>query len=359
MMIRNLSLPKLPIFCFCFCIHLGITITKATAQIGGRQTFEFLRIPTDARLAGLGGVNVSLYQGDVSRFQQNPALLDDSVHHHAAIHYSQWQADINNFDLVYARKLKSKSNLGFAARVVNYGEFERTDPSGQSLGSFQANDFALSATYARQQDAFHFGATMKFLGSQIDVYQAYALAFDIGGQFKHPKQDLRIGLSIQNLGFTLSKYTPESRSNLPFDVQIGTSFKPRYMPFRFSITLHHLYQFDIVFLDPNLNTQLDVNGNPVPEEKNFAGKLFRHFVFGGELIIKPGFQLLVGYNHLINREMQVEGLGNLRGFSFGFNLQVKAFRFAISRGTYHVGAGRTFFSLTSNLNRVFKKKGSS
>ena len=64
---------------------------------------------------------------------------------------------------------------------------------------------------------------------------------------------------------------------MPFDIQIGTSFKPEHMPFRFSVTAHSLYKYDIVYLDPNSSTQLDQNGNEVAEEKSTFDKIASHW----------------------------------------------------------------------------------
>jgi hypothetical protein len=82
----------------------------------------------------------------------------------------------------------------------------------------------------------------------------------------------------------------------------------------------------------------------------------RHIVLGGELLIAKGFNIRLGYNHLINREMKIQDLGGFRGFSFGLMLKVKAFEFGYSRGTYQIGAVRDFLTLTSNLNAILKKK---
>lgn len=330
--------------------------SQVQAQVGGRQTFEFLRIPRHARLAGLGGVNVSLHQGDVNMFGQNPALLDDEMARKASFSYVPWHADINQFSLSYVQPFAKLKNIGFALQVLSYGQFERNNAAGLNQGTFQASDFSLEAAYAFSQDNFSYGLNVKLLGSQIDNFNAYALAFDLGAVFKHPNKDFSLGLVIKNLGFPLSKYTPDARTNLPFDVQLGASFKPTYMPLRFSLSLHHLYQFDIVYLDPSVSQRIDANGNPIPEEKTFFDKLARHFVFGAELLLVEGFNIRVGYNHLINREFRLEGLGGLRGFSFGANLKIKSFGLAYSYGTYFPGAGRSFLSLSTDFNTLFKKR---
>jgi hypothetical protein len=45
------------------CLLCMIT-TTALAKFGGKKSFEFLNVPNNARLAALGGVNVSLSDHD-------------------------------------------------------------------------------------------------------------------------------------------------------------------------------------------------------------------------------------------------------------------------------------------------------
>jgi hypothetical protein len=339
-----------------FVLMLSFISLMGFAQVGGRNTFEFVRMPTDAFGGSLGGVNVSTGSHDVNAFWRNPALLEDTVYRHAALSYIPWHADIHNFTLAYVQPFKKLNALAFGLNIVNYGTLQETDPSGQVLGEFKAQDFNFNVGYSIQQDNFRFGANAKLLGSQIDVYSAYALAMDLGVVFKHPVQNFTFGLAIKNIGFGMSKYTPDTRLNMPFDVQMGTTFKPEFMPLRFSLSLHHLYQFDITYLDPNRQTQLDANGTPVAEEKKFFDKVARHFVFGGEILLSSNFQINIGYNHLINREMKITNQGGLRGVSFGFQLRTKKFALTFGRGTYHIGEGRSFFTLRSDLGQIIKRK---
>jgi hypothetical protein len=336
--------------------YMGVfSAPQVLAQVGGRNSFEFLRIPPDARTAGLGGVNISAAQGDVNRFVANPALLNDSLANKAAFSYNPWQADIAYFNVAYTHRFKKIGLVGFQAQAIPYGQMPITDASGAVNGTFKANDFAIGITKTFRQDYFTYGATLKLLGSQVETYNAYGLALDIGGTFRHPKHDLTVGIAFKNLGFAVNNYAV-ARTYLPFDIQLGASYKPEYMPFRFSLTLHHLHQFDIVYLDPTQSTQLDANGNPVAENKTLGDKLLRHFVLGSELILAKGFQVLLGYNHLINREMRVQNLTGLRGFSFGFRLSAKVWSFSYAHGTYYVGAGRNFLTLSGDLSKILRKK---
>lgn len=325
-------------------------------QVGGQASFSSLRLPADARTVGGGGVNVSLQQDDVNRFGANPALLQDSVKGYASFSYMRWQASIDVFHLHYAPKLPKVGVVGVAMQVMGYGKMPLTLPNGIQQGTFQANDVAFGITKSFTQKNFSYGATLKFVGSYVASYNASGVALDVGGTFKHPKQDVTVGLVIKNLGFTVNNYT-STRLRLPFDIQLGTSFKPRYMPLRISVTLQHLYRWDVVYLDPLQSNQLDANGNPIPLKKTWGDKLLRHFVIGSELILSKGFQVLLGYNHLQAREMRLDDVGGFRGFSFGFRFKSSKWQCCFARGLYAVGAGRNMLTFSGNLSAVFKKKG--
>lgn len=328
----------------------------AEAQIGGRRNFEFLQVPGNARLAGVGRVNVSLHHGDPNVLWQNPALIDSSASRKFGFNYTPYFADIKNTHLAYVHDVPKIGTFGAGLNYMAYGSFEQTDPSGQVQGTFIANDFAFTLSYAHRIKYFRMGINLKFIGSQIEAYNSSALAVDIGGAFVHPKYDWTIGLVFKNIGVVLSDYNDFTQSRLPFEVQLGTSFKPKYMPFRFSLTLQQIQQFDITYLDPLQDVTFDANGNTVPREKNFGDNLLRHFVIGGELLPDKPFSIRLGYNHLINRELREEGASRFNGFSYGFRIKVKGQEFAFSRASYHAAGGRNFISLYLDFNRVLKKR---
>jgi len=329
-------------------------LASAFAQVGGQASFSFLRFPADARTVGVGGVNVSLQQKDINRFSNNPALLNDSVQAWASMGYMRWQAGIDIFQLAYAPRLPKVGLIGIGLQIMNYGKMPLTLPNGIQQGTFNANDFAFGITKSFTKRHFSYGATLKLIGSSIANHNATGLALDIGGTFQHPKKDWLIALSIKNAGFTVNNYT-STRLKLPFDILLGTSFKPRYMPMRFSVTLQHLYRWDIVYLDPASSNQIDANGNPIPLQKKAGDKLLRHLVLGSEFILSQNFQLLLGYNHLHAREMRLADVGGLRGFSFGFRWKTAKWQFSFARGLYAINAGRNVLTLSGNLSKILKK----
>jgi hypothetical protein len=143
---------------------------------------------------------------------------------------------------------------------------------------------------------------------------------------------------------------------LPFDVQIGTSVKPKFMPLRFSFTAHHLHRFDIAYDDPNLSTVKDQNGNEVVEKVGFADKLARHFVIGTQILLSKNFQLQAGYNHLMRQELKLQNRMAGAGLSFGASLRIKSFEMAYARTYFHAAGGISYITLTGNLATVLKKQ---
>src|SRR5690606_38326496 len=124
-------------------------------------------------------------------------------------------------------------------------------------------DYAFGITKSTTIDNYTLGATAKVTVSDIAGYSSTALLADVGGVFKHPEQDLTIGLAFKNIGYQLSTHSGQDREPMPFDAQLGLSYKLEHMPLRFSTTVHHLHQWDIVYLDPNKKGRLDENSNEI------------------------------------------------------------------------------------------------
>lgn len=317
----------------------------------GQNSFSFLTLPNNARLNALGGVNASLFDKDINLHTVNPALLDSSQRGQLGINYSPYLAQSNFFALNYAPKFKNitgQGQWGISLQNLNYGSFQGTDAVGNPTGEFSANDFSLGITHARRINNISFGITAKLVGSILESYNSVAILTDWGGTFKHPKHDLNFGVVAKNIGFVVKSYG-NIKPDVPFDLQIGASFKPAHMPVRFSITAHHLYVFDIAYNDPTFNYTFDNQGNKVPKRISTADKVLRHFVVGTEILIHKNFHLLAGYNHLRHQELTFNTLGGAGGFSFGANLRIKQFGFSFSRSSLTTGKGFFTFSVLWDL----------
>ncbi|MHA6249148.1 type IX secretion system protein PorQ [Pontibacter sp. CAU 1760] len=336
-------------FLLCFAL-------SAQAQVGGQRAFLFLELPNSARQAALGGVNVSAGGHDVNMVAANPALLNAEMDNQLSLSYIGYLADIRQSSVAYAFNSEKYGRWAAGINYLNYGDFVQRDATGAGEGSFNVNDYSLSLSHARQVEAFRMGMTAKVAVSSMAGNKAVGLLADAGVAFIHPEKDLTVGLAFKNVGYQAKAYDGAERQPMPFDAQLGISYKPEHMPVRLSLTAHRLYQFDIVYLDPNAPGELDENGNEVKAEKQLGDKIARHFVAGAEFVFSKNFQVRAGYNHLRRRELRLDTRSGGAGFSLGAMLRVRAFELNYSSAFFHPSGATHYVTVSTNTQTFLKKK---
>ena len=133
-------------------------------------------------------------------------------------------------------------------------------------------------------------------------------------------------------------------------MRIGGSQRLAHMPLRFSVTAHNLNRYRLVFYDPDAPVEFDLSGEPIPNDIPFFDNLFRHLIYGTELLITDGINLRAGYNHMRRQELRAENRAGLSGFSFGAGIRIKHFRLDYSLASYHAVGPTHFFGVGTNLN---------
>ncbi|NDK54651.1 type IX secretion system protein PorQ [Pontibacter fetidus] len=335
------------------CLLLSLPLA---AQVGGQRAFTFLELPVSSKQAALGSINVSSFGHDVNMVAANPALLNAEMDRQLSLSYVGYLADIKQSNAGYAFNHEKLGRWAASINYLNYGDFVQRDATGQAEGSFTVNDYTLSVSHARQAEAFTIGATAKLAVSSIAGNKAVGMLADVGGLFKHPEKDLTIGLAFKNIGYQVKPFDDGDRQNMPFDAQLGASYKPEHMPVRLSLTAHHLYQFDVVYLDPNAKGRLDENGNEIEQEKTFGDKLARHFVVGSEFIFSKNFKVRAGYNHLRRKELRLENASGGAGFSLGAMLRVRTFELNYSSAFYHPSGASHYVTISTDTSTLLKRK---
>ena len=321
------------------------------AQLGGQRAYEFLNLPTNARSAALGGVNITSGWLDPTQVGSNPAMLNTAMVNQFVINRLSYFADINQTNLTFIQPFEKLGDIAFGLNYLSYGTINSFDENGFLNGELSVNEYVLSASSSREFGPFMAGATLKLSVSDLSAFQSSAALLDIGGTFKHPEKQLTLGFVIKNVGFLISDYTDDNNSQLPTDIQLGATFKPEFMPFRFSVTARNLVRSDVVFFDPSTNSLFGQN-----EEPGFGEEIFRRVVFGAELMASENFQLRFGYNHLLRQELRLETASGGSGFSFGFMFKVKRFEFAFARALYHTAGGSNSLQMNFNLDGILNEK---
>ncbi len=333
---------------FLFLIIVWVSHSENSfSQIGGQRSFEFLNLSTNATTTALGGTNISLTNEDPLMLLQNPALSDSLESQQIGFSYLGDYTGIKQSSLSYVQKVKGKL-FNFGVNYLDYGSFQGFDATGAPTQDFQAKEYAINIGTSHQLGLFTMGVNMKFAHSLIESYAASALLFDIGGVFRPKNNNWTISLLGKNIGFILADYEGAESSELPFDLQLGTSFKPEFMPLRFSLTASNLLRKNIAFVNNSLN--------PNEQEPGSGDAFFRRINIGTELLLGKGFRLLVGYNHRIRRELRLQQLSGGAGFSFGMFLKIKMFEITYARSTFHAAGGINHVTLVTNLKRFQKTK---
>lgn len=316
---------------------LALVSFWAEAQFG---QFQALSLPSGARTAALGGYQVSLADGDVVQFIQNPAVLDSVSSGAISLNYQPYLADVNAFSGAYAADFSKVGKLAIGLTYLSYGSFVERDASGNELGTFQGGDFVLAIGKSHTAGSFSFGVNLKLLQSGISGYNATAMAFDLGGIYRSAANPFTVGLVFKNFGVVLSDYTA-TQTQLPFDVQIGISTKPEHMPFRFTVTAYNLIESDLLL-------PADSEASQAKAIKLFD-EAFSRITIGTELILGKNVNLLFGYNHLRRNELRLESTAGGAGLSYGLMIGIKKFTIRYTHATYNPAGGANFFAVETNL----------
>jgi len=340
-----------------------LTISFSIAQDGNTSSFNFLTTPVSARVSALGGLNITNKDSDVNSFLYNPALISDSMNTSLSTGFQYHIAGIRNNSFAYAHKFKNLGTVAAGVLSANYGTMDQTDASGNFMGTYNAGANALVLGYAKKIQTYTLGMNVKFANSSFANYSSVALLADFGVHFKHPKKNMNIGMVIKNAGFIAKKYTENSaQTDLPLDVQLGLNYKLEHMPMRFTVTGHHLYKYDIRYINPNAPKQYDLSGNLIKESDGVYDKIlrntdiiFRHFVFGSEFLFGKNFNIRLGYNLQMRKEMKIPGGDfNFSGFSTGFMMRIKGIAFHYGFANVHPAKGLHTIQFDINFNRRFR-----
>jgi len=320
------------------------------------SSYDFLIKETNARVAALGGNNVSLRDDDVQLVTGNPAVANSKMAKVAGFTVNPSLAKIMQYNLAYADSVKKVGNLFCSLQFLDYGKFLERDQAGIKLGEFSASQYAVSIGTSQKKGNFHLGAALKFSGFQVQTGNSYALAVDLGVFYQHPKKGFSYGLAIKNLGGTIKKFENSGQKMpVPFNIQTGISYRLEHMPLRVSATAFYLQETNIQYLDPNASGTLDPNGVFVKEKVSISEQIARHLNIGGEFLFHKNFNIRLGYNHLRRKELRPDAGAGLTGFSLGCMINTKPLNVSYTYSGWQSAGGLHFISLNCRLSNFITK----
>lgn len=330
----------------------------AKAQVnGGQFSFEFLRLANSPHVTAMGGIAIANPEDDITFALQNPSLMRRGLHNQLALGYNGMYAGISATNLAYGyHAQKVNTSFLFGVQYLNYGEFTSTTASGAVNGTFRANDYALSLGASRSYGQhWRYGATVKFAQSALAEQRASAAMVDVGINYYDTASLWDIAATAKNMGVMLDRYTADKPAEpIPFDLQIGISKRFKHVPLRLFTTIHHLYEWDIRYDNPDdaVTTILSTTDSNAKQKSNFSDKLFRHFIFGAEIKLGNRITVTGSYNYLRRKEMVVQTAPGIAGFAFGAGIALKKFDIHYGRSYYHVAGAYNEIGINFRLNRI-------
>jgi len=334
-----------------YSFPLAFLPAMAFAQLGGQHAFRVLDIPNSARASALGGNYIAVRDNDINLGLFNPALLHKGMERQVALSYLPYFSGIN---IGYAGYAHHFDSLGatFAGNVqyVDYGTFTRTDESGQELGEFKAGEYVFQVGGGIPLDSlFSVGANVKFITSNLDTWNSTAWAIDVGGVFHKPVLGVTVAAMLRNFGYQTSTFTG-TREKLPFQAQLGATYKFRHAPFRLGLMLEQLQRWDLTYEDPNAAARIDpTTGEVIVDKTSRFEKAMLHVVPSAEILLGDNFMLRVAYNYRRRQEMVLPDKPAITGLSFGVGLRVSKLHISYGYSQMHLAGISNTFTLAARF----------
>jgi hypothetical protein len=322
--------------------------------LGGNAVFNFLKLPNTPQLTALGGINISQPSADIGLVFNNPALLKPSMHTQMNAVFNSFYAGIQAYHLSLGyRNGPLQTNFAGGLHYFNYGAVTQTDASGNVMGQFRPVDWVMQVSASRSYlEKWNYGATLKFINSSYGQFRSNGLAVDVGVLYSDTSHLFSASVVVKNMGAQLKKYEGTDAGDLPFDLQVGITKRLEKAPFSFSVTAHHLHQFDMAYNDTTFNNE---NGFENAGTKKFSfDRLFRHFVIATTIHAGDRVEVQLGYNHLRRKELSIgEGGNGLNGFSLGIGVLLNKLHIRYARSHYQNNTAYNQLGLNLKLNEYF------
>jgi len=196
------------------------------ASLGGQRvgtaSGNFLKLPTSARGAALGGAYVALVD-DASSAGWNPAGLAGITQKGFSVSYVQWFADINYTYAAYAQPwpwFSGTAGVFFGSLSTSMDETSEYMPYGTGR-TFYFNDWVAGLSVARRlTDKLQVGVNVKYfreeLGTEVGGPVTNSWLLDVGTKYY-------VGLSTVRMAMLLRDFGPELKPSGTFTRTVGGS----------------------------------------------------------------------------------------------------------------------------------------
>lgn len=248
------------------------------------STIPFILISPDARSGGLGDAGVALTP-DANSSHWNPAkfaFVKDKGG--VATSITPWLRQlVNDVNFAYLAgygRINKRSAFAASLKYFSLGTINFTDISGNSLGSFNPNEFSVDGTYSTQlSEHFSMGVSLRFIYSNLtgglqqggatgkagtsgagDISAYYTNTYKNKKKLKDQVIEYAFGINISNIGQKITYTTNANRQFIPTNLKLGGY--ANYVVDKYN-EVGFLLDFNKLLIPSNAIYELDANGNIV------------------------------------------------------------------------------------------------
>ena len=288
--------------------------TNVFAQKG---LINFLETTENSKIGALGGNNITSQERN-NYFFSNPAFSYQNKKI-ISINHLNYISDISSSSILFTDNSSFFGSYGMGVKYFSHGKFKYYDQSGNYNGDFYPREILLSLSKSFEIKKFIIGSNLNYFYSKLFEEKKRGILVDIGSIFTpFENKEISFGLVIKNFGLTFL-----DDEIIPFNINIGNTFKPKYMPLKFSFT----YRYYVKSMENN------------------------NFTIGVEAILSKFLNIQIGYNHLLNNNMKLPNSTKINGISYGIELLLSRFMINYSRVMINSISSTNAISLSINLNR--------
>lgn len=206
-------------------------LMAATAHAQG--TGRSLDIQPGARWNGMGAAGVAVADDATGATWWNPAGLGFAERSAVELTYAQLvpglASDVSYNYGTWVQPVEGWGAFGLGLVFLSYGTSEGTDNSGQSTGTFGSNEFSPALYYGtRLLPDLSIGLALKYIRiqlaptSQQGVGSTFGL--DVGALYKIPVARLNLGVTLQNMGPSVTFINEDQASPLSRAMRFGAAW---------------------------------------------------------------------------------------------------------------------------------------
>lgn len=274
------------------CIALQVSFVLPLQAGGfskaGKSVFQFVRIGVGARQTAMGEAATAT-AADVNAAFWNPAGITGIGQAQASFTYTDWLVDLKYLCGAAAVRWNDVGVFAVNYGTLGYGDLAEavvSIPGGgndtRTGNTFTGGDLVMGLSFAREfTDRLSIGVSVKYLQEKLYVYKADAVAYDVGTTYDTGFRGLRLAMSAQNFGPTVSWLAHGSQEegyDLPLTFRIGSSINVIDND-NGLIGLGETHRL-ILAADA-------VHGNDIGDRVQFGGE----YVFDGMLALRGGYRL--------------------------------------------------------------------